>query len=76
MYKCAFEVDRSESASFQVMAAEANFKKRPTGSPPIKGLFDTLRFRKNLTRKPLKYAFSFDEIEKKAKKYAVVMEKV
>jgi hypothetical protein len=46
------------------------------GEPPIKGLFDTLRFRKNLTRKPLKYAFSLEEIEKEAKKYAVEKEKI
>ncbi|MFT5596774.1 MAG: hypothetical protein ACI9CP_001473 [Cryomorphaceae bacterium] len=46
------------------------------GEPPIKGLFDTLRFRKNLTRKPLKYAFSLDEIEKAAKKFSVVKERV
>jgi ADP-heptose:LPS heptosyltransferase len=45
------------------------------GEPPIKGLFDTLRFRKNLTRKPLKYAFSLDEIEKAAKKFSVVKER-
>jgi hypothetical protein len=44
--------------------------------PLIKGLFDTLRFRKNLTRKPLKYAFSLDEIEKEAKKDAVEKERV
>jgi len=44
------------------------------GEPPIKGLFDTLRFRKNLTRKPLKYAFSLGEIEKGAMKFAVAKE--
>lgn len=33
------------------------------GSPPIKGLIDTLRFRKNLTDTPLRYAFSLDEIK-------------
>ena len=46
------------------------------GEPPIKGLFDTLRFRKNLTRKPLKYAFSLDEIEKVGKKFASKKEEV
>jgi hypothetical protein len=43
--------------------------------PLIKGLFDTLRFRKNFTCKPMKYDFSLDEIEKEAKKYAVEKEK-
>jgi hypothetical protein len=43
--------------------------------PLIKRPFDTLHFRKNLTQKPLKYAFSLDEIEKEAKKYAMVKEK-
>lgn len=33
------------------------------GPPPIKGLIDTLRFRKNLTDTPLSYAFSLDEIK-------------
>lgn len=33
------------------------------GTPPIKGLIDTLRFRKNLTDTPLSYAFSLDEIK-------------
>lgn len=33
------------------------------GTPPIKGLIDTLRFRKNLTDTPLRYAFSLDEIK-------------
>jgi hypothetical protein len=33
------------------------------GNPPIKGLIDTLRFRKNLTDTPLRYAFSLDEIK-------------
>ncbi len=32
------------------------------GKPPIKGLVDTLRFRKNLSQEPLHYAFSLDEI--------------
>ncbi|MCH2214511.1 MAG: hypothetical protein MK086_04995 [Flavobacteriales bacterium] len=40
------------------------------GQPPIKGLFDTLRFRKNLTRRGLKYAFSLEEIEKRVVKYS------
>ena len=40
------------------------------GKPPIKGLFDTLRFRKNLTRRGLKYAFSLEEIEKRVVKYS------
>lgn len=39
------------------------------GKPPIKGLFDTLRFRKNLTKTPLKYAFSLEEILKIAEKF-------
>jgi len=33
------------------------------GNPPIKGLIDTLRFRKNLTDTPLRYAFSLNEIK-------------
>jgi len=41
------------------------------GKPPIKGLFDTLRFRVNLTREPISYAFSLDEIEKKAKQFSI-----
>ncbi|HEY1037805.1 MAG TPA: hypothetical protein VGF30_00290 [Bacteroidia bacterium] len=32
------------------------------GNPPIKGLIDTLRFRENLTDKPLHYAFTENEI--------------
>jgi hypothetical protein len=32
------------------------------GKPPIKGLIDTLRFRKNLTTRQLNYAFSDEEI--------------
>jgi hypothetical protein len=32
------------------------------GKLPIKGLIDTLRFRVNLTKKPLSYAFNRDEI--------------
>ena len=33
------------------------------GDPPIKGLIDTLRFRKNLTQQPLHYAFNLSEVE-------------
>lgn len=33
------------------------------GQPPIKGLIDTLRFRKNIAQRPLAYAFSLDEIK-------------
>jgi len=33
------------------------------GDPPIKGLIDTLRFRKNIAQRPLAYAFSLDEIK-------------
>ncbi|MBA2611552.1 MAG: hypothetical protein H0U95_06250 [Bacteroidetes bacterium] len=32
------------------------------GEPPIKGLIDTLRFRKNLTQQPLQYAFNKEQI--------------
>jgi hypothetical protein len=32
------------------------------GRPPIIGLIDTLRFRKHICDRPLKYAFSFEEI--------------
>lgn len=32
------------------------------GKPPIKGLIDTLRFRKNLTNKKIRYAFNESEI--------------
>lgn len=32
------------------------------GEPPIKGLIDTIRFRKNLTDTPLSYAFNLKEI--------------
>ncbi len=32
------------------------------GAPPIKGLIDTLRFRKNISGKKLNYAFTMDEI--------------
>lgn len=33
------------------------------GDPPIKGLIDTIRFRKNITSQSLNYAFNFAEIE-------------
>lgn len=33
------------------------------GTPPIKGLIDTIRFRQNLTNRKLNYAFSLKEIE-------------
>jgi ADP-heptose:LPS heptosyltransferase len=33
------------------------------GTPPMRGLIDTIRFRANLTDVPLNYAFSLDEIE-------------
>lgn len=33
------------------------------GEPPIRGLIDTIRFRKNLSDRPLNYAFNLDEIE-------------
>ncbi len=33
------------------------------GQPPIKGLIDTIRFRKNLTKKPINYAFSVEGVE-------------
>ncbi len=33
------------------------------GSPPIKGLIDTIRFRANLTEQPLNYAFDLNEIK-------------
>ncbi len=32
------------------------------GQPPIKGLIDTIRFRKNIAKHPLNYAFDLDEI--------------
>jgi len=64
------------SATSQIVNRHSLFDIQLIGRPPIKGLFDTLRFRKNLTRKPLKYAFSLDEIEKVAKKYAVQKERV
>jgi ADP-heptose:LPS heptosyltransferase len=34
------------------------------GAPPIKGLIDTLRFRRNIANRPLNYAFSLPEIVK------------
>ncbi len=34
------------------------------GTPPIKGLIDTLRFRRNIANTPLNYAFSLPEIVK------------
>lgn len=40
------------------------------GQPPIKGLIDTLRFRKNIAQRPLAYAFSLDEIKTFAAAYA------
>ncbi len=39
------------------------------GKPPIKGLQDTLRFRENLTNKPLNFAFSLPEIIEFVKSY-------
>jgi len=33
------------------------------GKPPIKGLIDTIRFRQNIAKDPLSYAFSLEEIE-------------
>lgn len=33
------------------------------GKPPIKGLIDTLRFRKNLTEQKINYAFNLEEIK-------------
>jgi hypothetical protein len=39
------------------------------GKPPIKGLGDTLRFRENLTSRPLNFAFSLEEIESFARSY-------
>lgn len=35
------------------------------GSPPIKGLFDTLRFRRFIADRPLRYAFDLEGIEKR-----------
>ncbi len=37
------------------------------GKPPIKGLIDTLRFRKNLTKKQLQYAFNENDIVDRVK---------
>lgn len=39
------------------------------GKPPIKGLQDTLRFRKNISDRPLDFAFSLDEVIEFAKNY-------
>jgi ADP-heptose:LPS heptosyltransferase len=39
------------------------------GKPPIKGLQDTLRFRDNLTKAPLHFAFSLKEVEEFVKAY-------
>lgn len=39
------------------------------GKPPIKGLQDTLRFRENLTDRPLNFAFSTEEVEAFARAY-------
>jgi hypothetical protein len=39
------------------------------GQPPIKGLIDTLRFRKNLTLKNISYAFNIEQILSGLKKY-------
>jgi len=33
------------------------------GKPPVKGLIDTIRFRQNISKHPLNYAFSLEEIE-------------
>jgi hypothetical protein len=33
------------------------------GNPPIKGLIDTIRFRRNISEAPLNYAFNMKEIE-------------
>jgi hypothetical protein len=37
------------------------------GKPPIRGLIDTLRFRKNLCSRPIRYAFSMADIESHVK---------
>jgi len=39
------------------------------GNPPIKGLIDTIRFRKNISKLPLSYAFNLEEIENFARSY-------
>jgi hypothetical protein len=39
------------------------------GNPPIKGLIDTLRFRENLSKQKLDYAFSMTDIINFTKKY-------
>ena len=36
------------------------------GTPPILGLSDSLRFRKNIDQRPLNYAFNIDEIREKS----------
>jgi hypothetical protein len=38
------------------------------GKPPIGGLADTLRFRKNLSKVPISFAFNMEEIENFVKK--------
>jgi hypothetical protein len=40
------------------------------GDPPIKGLFDTLRFRKNLTSEPIRYAFNEAEVVEQAQAFS------
>jgi len=40
------------------------------GKPPIKGLFDTLRFRRNLTKTPFRYAFDMAEILEAAETFS------
>lgn len=40
------------------------------GSPPIKGLIDTIRFRKNLTSLPLNYALNIEEIKTFARSFS------
>jgi len=39
------------------------------GNPPIKGLIDTIRFRQNISKHPLNYAFSLEEIENFARRF-------
>lgn len=39
------------------------------GEPPIKGLFDTIRFRRYMTDQPLSYAFNYKEIEEYARRF-------
>lgn len=38
------------------------------GKPPIRGLFDTIRFRRFIARRPLQYAFGYEEIENQISK--------